>query len=180
MSPIDTIRTHASRLGFTMLGVAGVAFAAWRVTTQEKEAPAGGGRPPYVLPVTLAQVERADFVARLTLSGSVRSRRTAQISFETEGRIAELAVRRDLVAALLEHEQPPVRRELHRVRRPQRVGDLDDLEVAAQVQPDVGVPRDEVVEDRDPGGAEVVDPQRAQQCDPVTPHATDVNPDECP
>jgi hypothetical protein len=36
------------------------------------------------------------------------------------------------VAALLEDEQPPVRGELHRVRRPQRIGHLDDLEIAGE------------------------------------------------
>jgi len=50
----------------------------------------GGGRPPYVLPVTLAQVQRGDVQPSVRLTGSVRSARWARMAFELSGTLVEL------------------------------------------------------------------------------------------
>jgi multidrug efflux pump subunit AcrA (membrane-fusion protein) len=83
------------RIGWVLLvvGVLALALAVIGLATREPEGKAGGGAPPYVLPVTLVRVEQADFRGRIELTGTVRSRRSAALAFETDGRIAELEVR---------------------------------------------------------------------------------------
>ncbi len=80
------------RIGWVLLvlGIGGLAFAIHQVTSGPAEGAAPPGMPPYVLPVTLATIERADFSAQLELTGSVRSRRSARLAFETRGRIVAL------------------------------------------------------------------------------------------
>lgn len=82
-----------AKLLSNLLFVAGlVAFAAvgwwWFAGGEGEQAPAG--RPPYVLPVTLADVAVGDLEARVGLTGSVASAHRSRVGFEIEGRIVEL------------------------------------------------------------------------------------------
>lgn len=79
-------------LGFLLLlvGMASLGGAwAW-LTSEDEGAGDEGGRPPYVLPVTLATVERGDVRPSVHLTGTVRSARWARLSLELSGALAEL------------------------------------------------------------------------------------------
>jgi len=52
------------------------------------------GRPPFRLPVTLADVTRGDLQPRVNLSGNVRSPARASLAFEVAGILEELHVQR--------------------------------------------------------------------------------------
>lgn len=79
-------------LGFLLLLVGMASLGgAWAWLTSEDEGAADeGGRPPYVLPVTLATVERGDVRPSVHLTGTVRSARWARLSLELSGALAEL------------------------------------------------------------------------------------------
>jgi len=92
----------AGKTGPILLGagaVAVVGVALWLALAGPPEAEAGG-RPPYVLPVTLGEVEVRDVVPRTSLTGTVRSARRTRLGFEVAGVVSALAVREaDRVAA---------------------------------------------------------------------------------
>jgi len=80
----------ATFLGLGALALLGV--GAWMIFSEpEREPPAG--RPPYVLPVTLAEVERGTLRPRVRLTGTVSSADHASLGFEVGGRIAALPTR---------------------------------------------------------------------------------------
>ena len=77
----------------TLLGLVLVTAAGWWLYLGPSEPEAAAGRPPYVLPVTLASVERGDVAPQVSLTGTVRSIARAQLAFETDGVLAELHLR---------------------------------------------------------------------------------------
>lgn len=82
-----------SRTFSTLLLVGGLVALALAVRWVAAGPDSGGpppGRPPYVLPVTLGQVERATLAPRATLTGSVQSLERAQLGFRLPGRVAAL------------------------------------------------------------------------------------------
>lgn len=84
-----------AKLGSTLLlvgGIAAVALVAWRLRAGEAPAKEGGGRPPFVLSVTLAPLERDVMRPVAHLTGVVRSNQHARIGFESAGRIVEMPV----------------------------------------------------------------------------------------
>jgi multidrug efflux pump subunit AcrA (membrane-fusion protein) len=85
--------SRAASAAFLGLGAAAVlGVGAWMVYSEpEREPPAG--RPPYVLPVTLAEVERGTLRPSVRLTGTVSSADHARLGFEVGGRIAALEVR---------------------------------------------------------------------------------------
>lgn len=80
--------------GYLLLLVGMAALvAAWLWLGSDGDAAgAGPARPPYVLPVTLAAVERGTVQPSVELTGSVRSARWARLSFELSGSLTELTV----------------------------------------------------------------------------------------
>ncbi len=72
--------------------VAVVLVGSWLTREDVAEAEAGGP-PGFVLPVTLAPVERGTLEPRVHLTGSVTSARYARLGFRVAGRINALAVR---------------------------------------------------------------------------------------
>lgn len=83
-----------SRIGWPLLllGVLALAGALAWLFADAPPAEAGAARPPYVLPVTLAPVQRGDLAPRVQLTGSVRAARRAELAFERGGVLAELHV----------------------------------------------------------------------------------------
>jgi RND family efflux transporter MFP subunit len=82
------------------LGALAVALAGWWLPRPAPEGAAGASRPPFVLPVTLASVERGDLRPRAQLSGTVRSANRAHLAFEVDGIVrALLASEAEAVAA---------------------------------------------------------------------------------
>ena len=86
------MRRFAS-LALLVLGTFAVLGVTWWLLTSEPESGPGQGRPPYVLPVTLATVARGDVEPQVQLTGSVTSSQRARLGFEVAGRISELLVR---------------------------------------------------------------------------------------
>jgi RND family efflux transporter MFP subunit len=84
---------RSSGLISTLLGLAAVVFAVLWLRREPAPAPPEAGRPPFVLPVTLAEVEVGSFQPRVDLTGSVKSPARAQLSFEQAGALVELAFR---------------------------------------------------------------------------------------
>ena len=72
------------------LGMAALGGAAWWLTRASEAPAAGGGRPPFVLPASLAEVVRGELRPASTLAGEVRSLRRALLSFERAGTIATI------------------------------------------------------------------------------------------
>jgi len=84
-----------AKLGSTLWllgGVAAVGFVTWRLRREEAPPAHGGGRPPFVLSVTLGALERGALQPRAQLTGVVRSNQHARLGFELAGRIVELPV----------------------------------------------------------------------------------------
>ncbi len=73
-------------------GVLALGAVVWRLRSESAPAQSGGGRPPFVLSVTLAPLERGELQPRATLTGVVRSNQRARMGFEVSGRIVELGV----------------------------------------------------------------------------------------
>jgi len=97
------------------LGVGAVAVAGLWLASDEAADEAGGGRPPYVLPVTLSTVQRQDLEPQVRLTGTVASERYARLGFDVSGRVRELVVREgesvqagDLLARLYDLDQQAV------------------------------------------------------------------------
>ncbi len=84
---------RSSGLFSTLLGLAAVVFAVLWLRRDPAPAPPEPGRPPFVLPVTLAEVEVGRFQPRVDLTGSVKSPARAQLSFEQAGALVEIAFR---------------------------------------------------------------------------------------
>ena len=83
-----------------VLGLAALGGTAWYLSREAAPASASGGRPPFVLPVSLAEIEQGDLRPASTLAGEVRSLQRATLAFERAGTIATLAKREgDRVAA---------------------------------------------------------------------------------
>jgi RND family efflux transporter MFP subunit len=72
-----------------VLGLAMLALAAWFVGRPAGEAPSAP-RPPFLLPVTLVQVEFGELRPRASLTGTVRARNRARLAFEVDGTIRTL------------------------------------------------------------------------------------------
>jgi HlyD family secretion protein len=75
------------------VGAAALAVGVWLVLRDGGEAEQAGGRPPFVLPVTTAVVERRDVQPAARLTGTVRAWRRASLAFEQEGIVEQLLVR---------------------------------------------------------------------------------------
>lgn len=75
------------------VGAAGLAGVIWWVRTTEPARREEQGRPPYVLPVTLAEVTRGDLAPIARLTGTVRSPAQAKLAFRTKGVVAAIGVR---------------------------------------------------------------------------------------
>ncbi len=83
-----------------VLGLAALGGTAWYLSREAAPAAAGGGRPPFVLPVSLAEIEQGDLRPASTLAGEVRSLQRATLAFERAGTITTLPKREgDRVAA---------------------------------------------------------------------------------
>jgi RND family efflux transporter MFP subunit len=76
-----------------VLGLAALAAAGWWLRSGSGAAPPADSRPPYVLPVSLAEVVREDLQPSTRLTGSVRAPSRARLAFRVEGLLLELAVR---------------------------------------------------------------------------------------
>ena len=70
---------------FAVVGVVVLASAGWWLSQPAVLEAEEGGRPPFMLPVTLTTLERGDIQPRAPLSGTVRARRRARLGFDTEG-----------------------------------------------------------------------------------------------
>ncbi|MCB9896482.1 MAG: efflux RND transporter periplasmic adaptor subunit [Planctomycetes bacterium] len=82
------------------VGVAALVGAGVWLGSDPARAADEAGRPPYVLPVTLADVRRDTVSPTVELTGTVRSTRWARASFEIGGVLATLSVEEgDAVAA---------------------------------------------------------------------------------
>ena len=75
------------------LGLAAVGGAAWWLQRPPAPRPPEAGRPPFVLPVTLAEVERTTLQPSILLTGTVTSPARASLAFEVDGVLAELSVK---------------------------------------------------------------------------------------
>lgn len=73
-------------------GLVVLAGAVLWLVRPEDEAGAAAGKPPFVLPVTLVTVERGDLRPRTELTGDVRARQRAELAFEVDGSVEEVAV----------------------------------------------------------------------------------------
>ncbi len=73
-------------------GALALGAVAWRLNSGASPAPSAGGRPPFVLSVTLAPLERGELRPRASLTGVVRSSQRSRMGFEVAGRIVELGV----------------------------------------------------------------------------------------
>jgi RND family efflux transporter MFP subunit len=76
-----------------VVGAAVLGAVVWWIRTSEPAQREEAGRPPYVLPVTLADVKRGDLTPLARMTGTVRSPAQANLAFQTRGVIAMLAVR---------------------------------------------------------------------------------------
>jgi HlyD family secretion protein len=74
-----------------ILGLAASISAFLWLRREPAPAPAGPGRPPFVLPVTVGPVERGVLRPAVELVGDVRAARRARLAFETEGWVREVA-----------------------------------------------------------------------------------------
>lgn len=79
-----------------VLGLGSIALASWFLGRPTEEA-AAAPRPAFVLPVTLATVERGELRPLATLTGTVRAANRARLAFEVDGTL------RALLAAEAEH-----------------------------------------------------------------------------
>lgn len=75
-----------------LLGLAALAAVVWKLRSEDASAGAPAGRPPFVLPVELAEVRAGELRPAVELTGSVVSGARSRIGFERAGRIATLAV----------------------------------------------------------------------------------------
>lgn len=84
-----------NKASWVVLGVgvmACVAVAGWLLYEPAPAGPSGGQRG-FVLPVTLAEVQRGDVHPVASLTGTVRAPRRARLGFEVAGVVSELLVR---------------------------------------------------------------------------------------
>lgn len=77
----------------TIGGLAAIVLAVWWLRRPASPLDAEEAPPPFVLPVTLADVVRETVQPRVALTGTVRSPARAQLSFEVDGVLSELLVR---------------------------------------------------------------------------------------
>ena len=77
-----------------LLGLAAVIAAWWWLGQERDDGGDNFGRPPFVLPVTLTTVELDDIHPSITLTGTVRSSRWANLALEVSGTVSELFVRK--------------------------------------------------------------------------------------
>lgn len=104
--------SRASGWPVLIVGLVALSAAAAWLASEPEAAASGPARPPYVLPVTLATVERGTVQPRVPLTGSVLSARWAGLAFELAGTLAELTVEEgqrvelgQLVARLSDEDQ---------------------------------------------------------------------------
>ncbi|HEX6883630.1 MAG TPA: efflux RND transporter periplasmic adaptor subunit [Planctomycetota bacterium] len=71
------------------LGLGALALAGWFLTRPDEE-PSPAPRPPFLLPVTLAEVEQGELRPRAQLTATVRAARRARLAFELDGTVREL------------------------------------------------------------------------------------------
>ncbi|HBP20790.1 MAG TPA: hypothetical protein DEA08_23745, partial [Planctomycetes bacterium] len=94
--PVPRIRlVSKNNSSWAALGVgvmAVIAVAGWLLFAPAPTAPSGGRRG-FVLPVTLAEVQRGDVHPVASLTGTVRAPRRARLGFEVPGVVSELLVR---------------------------------------------------------------------------------------
>ena len=74
-----------------LLGLAALAAVLWKLRSGDEGAGAPAGRPPFVLPVTLAEVRAGELRPAVELTGSVASGSRSRIGFERAGRVVTLA-----------------------------------------------------------------------------------------
>jgi multidrug efflux pump subunit AcrA (membrane-fusion protein) len=73
-----------------LIGLTALGGVLWWFATSERGHEAPQGRPPYVLPVSLADVERGRLEPAVTLTGTVRSSEHARLGFRIGGQVAAL------------------------------------------------------------------------------------------
>jgi RND family efflux transporter MFP subunit len=73
-----------------MVGLGALALSVWWLVRPAAES-APAPRPPFVLPVTLCTLERGELRPRAALTGTVRAARRAELAFEVDGTLRELA-----------------------------------------------------------------------------------------
>ena len=75
-----------------LLGLAALAAVLWRLYAGGEPAATPQGRPPFVLPVSLAEVRRGELRPQAELTGSVISSARSKIGFEVASRVATIDV----------------------------------------------------------------------------------------
>jgi HlyD family secretion protein len=73
-----------------LIGLTALGGVLWWFATSERRHEAPQGRPPYVLPVSLAEVERGRLEPAVTLTGTVRSSERSRLGFRVGGQVAAL------------------------------------------------------------------------------------------
>lgn len=76
-----------------LVGLVALAGAVWWLQRPPAAAPAEAHQRPFVLPVTLAELERDTLAPSVVLTGTVRSPARAELAFETAGVLVGLDVR---------------------------------------------------------------------------------------
>lgn len=79
--------------GTLLAGLGALGAVGWWVFAHEGAAPVVPPRPPFVVPCTLATVERGTLELSATFTGSVRSLQRARVGFDLAGRLAAVHVR---------------------------------------------------------------------------------------
>jgi HlyD family secretion protein len=163
------------------VGIGAVVLTGWWLTRDDEAEQAGGGRPPYVLPVTLGTVQRQDLTPRVRLTGTVASERHARLGFDVSGRLRELEVREgddvekgEVLARLWDLDQQAVlarakaaellaQRELERDLAGSREEQILRLEAELQAaQADAEFAQSEVERNKDLVGTNVISKSRFQ------------------
>ena len=75
-----------------LLGLAALAAVVWKLRSGDEGAGAPQGRPPFVLPVTLAEVRVGELRPAVELTGSVLPEARSRLGFERAGRVATIEV----------------------------------------------------------------------------------------
>lgn len=85
-----TMSARTSTILF-LLGLAALAAVLWKLRSGDEGGGAPRGRPPFVLPVTLAEVRAGELRPAVELTGSVVSGSRSRIGFERAGRVTAIA-----------------------------------------------------------------------------------------
>lgn len=144
---MSTNRTGAMVLGAGVVALGGA--LAWLLLREPAKAPAQA-RPPFMVPVTLASVERGTLQREVLLSGRVQVLQRARMAFDVVGRLAEVAVRegdrvpagallarldpreREALLQVAQAAEQRTRRELVLLESPARPEELQRLEAVLE------------------------------------------------